>query len=51
MAVPNPSEPGVAVLANTLLLNGGTIRSAATAGDVDLSHSGLGHDPAHKVNW
>ncbi len=44
------SSAGVAVLANTLALNGGTIRSTAGA-DAALSHAGLGHDPAHKVDW
>ena len=32
------------VLANTLELNGGTIRSAATSTDADLSHDGLDRD-------
>ena len=44
------SSAGVAVLANTLALNGGTIRSSAGA-DAALSHAGLGPDPAHKVDW
>ena len=48
---PNLSTAGVAVLADTLALNGGTVRSAATEMDADLSHDGLGHDPAHKVDW
>ncbi len=39
------------MLANTLELNGGTIRSAETAADADLGHAGLDHDPAHKVDW
>ena len=47
---PNQSTQGIAVLANTLELNGGTIRSAAGA-DAELSHDGLTHDPAHKVDW
>ncbi|MCY4374142.1 MAG: fibronectin type III domain-containing protein, partial [Spirochaetaceae bacterium] len=42
---------GTAVLANTLELNGGTIRSAATGTDADLSHDGLDADPAHQVYW
>ena len=48
---PNLSTAGLAVLADTLALNGGTIRSAAAQMDADLSHDGLGHDPAHKVDW
>ena len=48
---PNTSTEGVAVLGNTLALGGGTIRSAATAADAELAHEGLGHDPAHKVDW
>jgi len=48
---PNLSTRGIAALANTLELNGGTIRSAATAEDADLAHAGLGHDPKHKVDW
>jgi hypothetical protein len=47
---PNFSSRGIAVLADTLQLNGGSIR-AATDADADLAHTGLGHDPAHKVNW
>ena len=42
---------GIAVLANTLELNGGTIRSAASSTDADLSHEGLVRDPGHKVGW
>ena len=48
---PNESTQGIAVLADTLALNGGTIRSAATDADAALDHAGLGHDPAHKVDW
>ena len=48
---PNESTQGIAVLADTLALNGGTIRSAVTETDAELSHEGLGHDPAHKVDW
>ena len=45
------SSAGVAVLANTLALNGGTIRSSSSAGDnAKLAHAGLGHDPNHKVD-
>ncbi len=46
---PNYSNQGIAVLADTLELNGGTIRSAAGA-DADLEHAGLGHDANHKVD-
>ena len=48
---PNISTQGIAVLANTLELNGGSIKSAATQTDADLSHSGLAHDPNHQVDW
>ena len=51
VAEPNTSPRGIAVLANTLELNGGTIRSKETGADADLAHAGLGHDAAHKVNW
>ena len=51
VAEPNTSPPGIAVLENTLELNGGTIRSKATGADADLAHTGLGHDASHKVNW
>ena len=47
---PNISTQGIAVLANTLEANGGSIRSAETAADAELAHAGLGHDPAHKVD-
>ncbi|MCY4075402.1 MAG: fibronectin type III domain-containing protein [Acidobacteria bacterium] len=48
---PNYSTQGIAVLADTLEANGGSIQSAATEADADLSHAGLDHDPAHKVDW
>ena len=48
---PNISTQGIAVLANTLQTNGGSIRSAATQAEADLAHTGLNHDPAHKVDW
>jgi uncharacterized repeat protein (TIGR02059 family) len=51
VAEPNTSPRGIAVLANTLELNGGAIRSAASGADADLTHTGLGHDAEHKVNW
>ncbi|MXV81208.1 MAG: hypothetical protein F4007_11245 [Chloroflexi bacterium] len=46
---PNISTQGIAVLANTLELNGGTIASASA--NAALSHDGLGHDADHKVDW
>ncbi len=48
---PNYSTQGIAVLEDTLELNGGTIRSVASQTDAGLSHDGLGHDPDHKVDW
>ncbi len=47
---PNYSDQGIAVLANSLELNGGTISSEAGA-DAQLSHAGLGHDDQHMVDW
>ena len=51
VAEPNYSPQGIAVVADTLEANGGTIRSAATEADAHLSHDGLAHDPSHKVDW
>ena len=48
---PNYSTQGIAVLANSLDLNGGTIRSTSSDTGADLSHPGLPHDSAHKVDW
>ena len=48
---PNLSTKGIAVLANSLVLDDGTIRSAATGADATLGHAGLPHDPRHKVDW
>ena len=48
---PNYSTQGIAVLADTLALNGGVIRSADTHAEAELGHTGLGHDAAHKVDW
>ena len=48
---PNLSPRGIAVLADSLALDGGTIRSAATGAAAALGHSGIGHDAAHKVDW
>ena len=50
MAAADESAAGVAVLADTLELNGGTIRSAATQADVALGHPGRDPDPAHQVD-
>ena len=51
VAEPDVSTQGIAVLANSLELNGGTIKTQATGTDVDLAHDGEDHDPAQKVNW
>ena len=48
---PNWSPQGIAVLADSLALGGGSIVSAATGEAAALGHTGLGHDPAHKVDW
>ncbi|MXZ95236.1 MAG: hypothetical protein F4Y99_04830 [Acidimicrobiaceae bacterium] len=48
---PNYSTRGIAVLANTLELSGGAIRSATLEGDAALGHTGLDHDPNHRVDW
>ena len=48
---PNISTQGIAVVANTLELNGGTITSASTSLTVDLSHKNLDPDSGHKVDW
>ena len=48
---PNYSTQGIAVLADTLDLNGGTIRSAATGANAALGHTGLAHGSGHKVDW
>ena len=51
VVVPNYSPQGIAVLANTLELNGGAIRSTATTPlDAYLTHVGLAHDSNHKVD-
>ena len=46
---PNISTQGIAVLANTLDLNGGTIQSDGL--DALLLHIGRAHDAGHKVDW
>ena len=48
---PNYSTQGIAVLANSLALNGGTIKSSATQADAELSHIRLEHNADHKVDW
>ena len=48
---PNYSPRGIAVLGNTLSLNGGAIRSASSQAEAALAHAGLPHDAAHKVDW
>ena len=49
---PDRSTQGVAVLENTLELNGGAIRSAGTPPeDAHLRHEGLDHDPKQQVEW
>ena len=42
---PNLSTQGIAVLANTLETNNGTIKSTTTHTDADLTHTGLDHNP------
>ena len=51
VAEPNYSSRGIAVLADTLALNGGSIRSASSGAAAALAHTGLPHDAAHKVDW
>ena len=47
----NPeSDAGIAVLADTLELTGGTIRSTATGRDASVGHTGPGHNASHKVD-
>ncbi len=48
---PNFSTQGIAVLGNSLRLNGGGIASAASGTNAALAYDGLGHDADHKVNW
>ena len=48
---PNLSTQGIAVTANSLALNGGTITRVADGSAARLGHAGLAHDPAHKVDW
>ena len=50
VVVPNTSTRGIAVLADTLELNGGTIGSAATGTAAALGHARLAHDARHQVD-
>ena len=50
VAAPDLSTQGIAVVANSLEANGGTLRLAGTQVDAPLGHAGLGHDPNHKVD-
>ena len=52
VAEPNRSTRGVAVLRDTLDLNGGTIRSVVTPQQDALRwYPGRDHDPGHMVDW
>ena len=49
---PNTSPQGIAVVAHSLQLNGGLIRSMTDPPvNALLDHTGLGHDANHKVDW
>ena len=48
VVTPNVSTQGIAVLENTLALNGGTIKSGTV--DAALTHTGQAHNAGHKVN-
>ena len=48
---PNLSRQGIAVLADSLELNGGTITSVSSGAAAALAHAGRDHDPDHKVDW
>ena len=51
VAAADVSTAGVAVLQNTLELNGGKIVAYANSSiNATLAHAGLGHDTGHKVN-
>ena len=49
VVTPNVSTQGIAVLENSLALNGGTIKDADSV-DAALAHTGQAHNAAHKVN-
>ena len=48
---PNYSTQGIAVLEDSLELNGGSIKSASSDTEAELAHDGRDHDPEHKVDW
>ena len=48
---PNESPRGIAVLQNTLQLNGGVMTSSTSELDPVLNHPGLPHDPRHRAHW
>ena len=48
---PNYSTQGIAVLDDTLELNGGTIRSTSSQTDADLAHVRVNHHGEHRVDW
>ena len=51
VAVNDSAPNGIAIAANTLTLNGGTIRAAgSTTLNADLTHSGVAIDTGHKVD-
>ena len=50
VAEPDTSTRGIAVLADTLELNGGAIRFVNGSVEAALGHKGLGHDPDHRVD-
>ena len=48
---PNLSTKGIAVLANTLRLTNGSIKSTSSSTSASLTHTGLSHNSAHMVDW
>ena len=50
VASPDLSTDGVAVVADSLELNGGSVASAASGAAAALSHRGLAHNPSHPVD-
>ena len=48
---PNELTRAITVPADMLEANGGAIRSATTGADAHLSHTGLGYNPDHQVDW
>ncbi|MYA42542.1 MAG: hypothetical protein F4Z31_12405, partial [Gemmatimonadetes bacterium] len=49
LPVAGDSSDGVAVVENSLVLNGGTIKSTSSSDDVLLGHPGIDADPEHKI--